>query len=158
MTAAIEIAFWGLVATAAMTLILDGSQQLHLSRLSMPYLFGTFFTADRGKAYVYGFVSYLAGGWLFALLYWIGFSSLGQAGIWLGASMGILHGLFLLTVMLPAMPYIHPRMATPYEGPTAYRRLEPPGFLGLNYGWRTPFTTLLGQLVYGAILGAFLPA
>jgi len=46
-------------------------------------------------------------------------------------------------------------MASEYDGPTALRQLEPPGFLGLNYGSRTPLTTLLGQAVYGAVLGGF---
>lgn len=157
MALSLEIAFWGLMATAAMTIILDFSQRFGLSRLSLPYLFGTFFTADRTYAYAFGFASYLLGGWLFALLYWVGFRSLGTASWWLGAAIGIGHGLFLLVVMLPVMPYLHPRMATAYDGPTAYRRIEPPGFLGRNYGWRTPITTLLGQAVYGAILGGCLP-
>jgi hypothetical protein len=34
--------------------------------------------------------------------------------------------------------------------------LEPPGFLAMNYGYGTPVTTLLGQIVYGATLGGFL--
>lgn len=153
----VEIAFWGLVATAAMTLILDLSQRAGLSRLSLPYLFGTVFSADRSHAYAFGFASYLLGGWVFALLYWLGFNSIGFASWWLGALVGLAHGLLLLVVMLPVMPFLHPRMATAYDGPTAYRRIEPPGFLGLNYGGRTPITTLLGQLVYGAILGACLP-
>jgi hypothetical protein len=44
-------------------------------------------------------------------------------------------------------------MASEYDGATATRQLEPPGFMGLNYGQRTPLTTLLGQAVYGAVLG-----
>jgi hypothetical protein len=32
---------------------------------------------------------------------------------------------------------------------TATRQLEPPGFLGLICGHRTPLTTLFGQAVYG---------
>jgi hypothetical protein len=46
-------------------------------------------------------------------------------------------------------------MASEYHGVTQRRQLEPPGFLAMNYGYRTPFTTVLGQLVYGATLGAF---
>jgi len=153
----IAILFWGLMATAAMTIILDFSQRFGLSRLSLPYLFGTFFTADRTYAYALGFASYLLGGWVFAGLYWLGFTLIGYVSWWLGTLLGLLHGVFLLVVMLPLMPYLHPRMATAYDGPTAFRRIEPPGFLGLNYGWRTPITTLLGQLVYGLILGGCLP-
>ncbi len=43
-------------------------------------------------------------------------------------------------------------MASEYDGATAVRQLEPPGFMGLNYGHRTPVTTLLGKAVY-AVLG-----
>jgi hypothetical protein len=35
------------------------------------------------------------------------------------------------------------------------KKLEPPGFLALNYGSRTPLTTLAGQALYGAVLGGF---
>jgi hypothetical protein len=45
-------------------------------------------------------------------------------------------------------------MATEYDGPTPRRRLEPPGFMGLNYGDGTPLTTSLALVVYGMILGA----
>jgi len=59
----------------------------------------------------------------------------------------------LLVAVLPLLPYMHPRMASEYDGPTELRQLEPPGFMGFNYGLRTPLTTLLGQAVYGATLG-----
>ena len=77
---------------------------------------------------------------------------------WIGTIAGFVHGLFLLFVMLPTVPHFHPRMATEYDGPTDIRRLEPPGFLGLNYGYLTPVTTLIAQTSYGLVLGAFLPA
>jgi hypothetical protein len=51
------LVLWGLVATIAMTAILQGSQGLGLSRLSLPFLAGTFFTADRRLAFVLGFVA-----------------------------------------------------------------------------------------------------
>ena len=44
-------------------------------------------------------------------------------------------------------------MASEYDGATAVRQLEPPAFMGLNYGHRAPATTLLGQAVYSAVLG-----
>jgi hypothetical protein len=46
-------------------------------------------------------------------------------------------------------------MASEYHGATDQRQLEPPGFLAMNYGFGTPLTTLLGQLVYGLTLGGF---
>jgi len=56
---------------------------------------------------------------------------------------------------LSALGAMHPRMASEQQGPTPTRQLEPPGFLALNYGRRTPLSVLLAHLVYGAILGAF---
>ena len=144
---------WGLTGTIAMTTILQGAQSMGLSRLSLPFLAGTFFLGDRSRAVIVGFVFYVIGGWLFAFLYFVLFASLGLYTWWFGAVVGVLHGVFLLVCGLPLLPYIHPRMASEYDGVTAARQLEPPGFLGLNYGPRTPLTTLLGQAVYGAVLG-----
>ena len=146
---------WGLVATSAMTIILEGSQGLGLSRLSLPFLVGTMFTGNRWRASISGFVVYFIGGWLFAFLYLLIFLSVGKSTWWIGGIIGLAHGFFVLVVILPVLPYMHPRLATEYDGPTSVRRIEPPGFMGLNYGYRTPFTTLLGHGCYGMILGAF---
>jgi hypothetical protein len=149
-----SILLWGLVGTVAMTTIMYGSQGLGLSRLSLPFLVGTWFAGDRRKANVIGFTLYTLGGWAFAALYFAAFFHLGRATWWIGAIFGALHGLFLLVAALPLLPYAHPRMASEYDGPSETRVLEPPGFMGLNYGYGTPVTTLVAQTVYGAILGA----
>ncbi len=146
---------WGLIATIAMTTILQGAQGLGFSRLSLPFLAGTFFTGQRRWAVIVGFVFYVIGGWIFAFLYFFLFASLGIAKWWLGAAAGLLHGLFLLAAALPLLPYLHPRMASEYDGASSVKQLEPPGFMGLNYGERTPITTLIGQTVYGTVLGGF---
>jgi hypothetical protein len=150
-----QFVLWGLIATVAMTTILHGSQGLGLSRLSFPFLLGTLFTNNRNRAVVVGFIMYVIGGWLFALLYFLFFASVGLATWWFGALLGFLHGLFLLVCVLPLLPYVHPRMASELDGPEHPYILEPPGFMGLNYGRRTPITTLLGQTVYGLIMGGF---
>jgi len=41
------------------------------------------------------------------------------------------------------------------EGPAPTKQLEPPGFMALNYGQRTPISVILAHLLYGGILGAF---
>jgi len=43
---------WGLLATVAMTTILQGAQGMRLSRLSLPFLAGTFFTGNRRWAVI----------------------------------------------------------------------------------------------------------
>lgn len=110
------IILWGLVAMAVMTTILQGSQGLGLSRLSLPFLFGTFVTGNRGRAVLVGSLLCLLGGWAFAVLYFFIFASIGLRSWWVGALVGALHGLFLL-VSLPAMAQLHPRMASEYDAP-----------------------------------------
>ena len=146
---------WGLIATVAMTAIMQGSQGFGFSRLSLPFLVGTFFTADRDRAVVLGFILYVFGGWLFAFLYFLMFASVEIYAWWFGALAGFVHGLFLLVSALPLLPFVHPRMASEYHGATVKRQLEPPGFMAMNYGYGTPATTLLAQVVYGAVLGGF---
>jgi hypothetical protein len=150
------LVLWGLIATVAMTSIMLAAQGLGLSRLSIPFLTGTFFTSDRRRAMIVGFVVYTIGGWLFAFLYFALFASVGIQTWWFGTLVGFVHGLFLLVGILPLLPFLHPRMASEYHGVTAVRRLEPPGFMAMNYGYRTPLTTLIAQTVYGATLGGFL--
>jgi hypothetical protein len=140
-----------------MTTIIYDSQVMGLSRLSLPFLLGTSLTGDRHRAVILGFALYAIGGWLFAFLYFLAFFHLGGARWWIGALLGALHGLFLLTVMLPLTPYVHPRMASEYDGPSDIRQLEPPGFLGLHYGYRTPLVTLLAHGAYGSVLGTLYP-
>jgi uncharacterized membrane protein YagU involved in acid resistance len=144
---------WGVIATAVMVSIMAASQDLGWSRLSMSFLLGAAFTSNRRGANVVGAVLYFIGGWLFAFFYYLFFSVVGTASAWLGAIVGLVHGVLLLTILLPLMPYMHPRMASEYDGPSSERRLEPPGFLALHYGSRTPLAALLAHVLYGAILG-----
>lgn len=145
---------WGFIASAVMITILQGSQSLGWSRLNLPFLIGTLFSGDRGRALILGMTVYLLGGWGFALLYFWVFAQIGHGSWWFGAALGFVHSLVLITVVLPLLPVIHPRMASPYDGPGSPRRLEPPGPFGLNYGGRTPLTTVVAQTLYGLILGA----
>jgi hypothetical protein len=152
----LNVLLWGFIATVAMSGIQFGAQGLGYSRLSAPFLIGTMFTGERAAANVAGMVFYLLGGWLFAFIYYFVFAGLGRAGWWVGMLVGAAHGVVLLVVLLPLLPYMHPRMASEYDGPSYRRRLQPPGFLALNYGYRTPLATLIAHAVYGAILGATL--
>ncbi|HEX7054312.1 MAG TPA: hypothetical protein VF211_10330 [Burkholderiales bacterium] len=152
----LHVLLWGLIATGAMSGVQFGAQGLGYSRLSLPFLIGTMFTGERRAANVAGMVFYLLGGWLFAFIYYFVFVGLGRDGWLAGALVGLAHGAILLVALLPLLPYLHPRMASEYDGPSYRRRLQPPGFLALNYGYRTPLSTLVAHAVYGAILGATL--
>jgi uncharacterized membrane protein YagU involved in acid resistance len=146
---------WGFVGTVVLTGLMSASQGLGLSRMSLPYMLGTMFTADRDKAKLVGFGVHLVNGWLFAFLYAAAFESWRRASWWRGSLIGFVHGAFVLLAGMSLLPALHPRMASEQHGPTPTRQLEPPGFLALNYGRRTPLSVLLAHLVYGSILGAF---
>ena len=146
---------WGFVATVVLTLSMAGSQGMRLTRMSLPYMLGTMFTASRDRAKALGFVLHLINGWLFALVYVAAFNSWGRSTWWLGALIGLVHSLFVLTAGMRLVPGVHQRMASEQQGPTVARLLEPPGFLALNYGVQTPLSVIAAHLLFGAILGAF---
>jgi hypothetical protein len=147
--------FWGFVATVVLSTIMSLGQGLGLSRMSLPLLLGTIFTGDRERAGWIGFLVHLVNGWIFALVYAFAFQSWGWATWWLGAGVGLVHGLAVLLVATPLLGGLHPRMATEHTGPEPTRALEPPGFLALNYGRSTPVLALVAHVAYGAILGGF---
>jgi hypothetical protein len=147
------ILVWGFIATLVMTSILFISQNIGWSRLNMPYLLGSFFTGERHEANVLGFMLYMLGGWLFAFLYYLIFSVVSAANWWIGGITGFVHAMLLLSLVLPMLSYIHPRVASEFDGPDTRKVLEPPGFLGLHYGYRTPLVLLVAQTSYGVIVG-----
>jgi hypothetical protein len=105
-----------------------------------------------------GKLIHLAAGQVFALGYAATFALLGQATWWIGALLGLLHVAVALTVILPLLPGVHPRMASTRAGPANRAVLEPPGLLGLNYGIQTPAVAVVAHVIYGAVLGLLLGA
>jgi uncharacterized membrane protein YagU involved in acid resistance len=146
--------FSGFIATVALSAMLATSQGLGLTRMNIPYLLGAIVTHDRDRARLYGFVAHVLNGWVFSILYVLIFEDLHTVRWWLGLLIGLVHALFVLTVGMLLLPSLHPRMATERHGPTAVRQLEPPGFMALNYGYRTPLSVFLSHAVFGAILGS----
>ena len=146
---------WGFASTALLTTLMAGSQAVGITRMNVPYLLGTMITGDRDRAKVFGVVIHTVNGWLFSLLYIAAFSAWGGPTWWKGAGMGLLHAMFVLAVAMPAMPGLHPRMASELRGPSVTRLLEPPGFLALHYGVRTPISVMVSHVLFGAMLGTF---
>ena len=149
-------ATFGFVATVVLTGIMVGGQLLGLSRMDIPLMLGTILVEDPDRARVLGFLIHLVNGQVFALLYAEAFALIGKASWWLGALFGLVHGLAALTVIVPLLPGIHPRMASERSGPELDTVLEPPGPFGLNYGRETFLFALGAHVVYGALLGGFL--
>jgi hypothetical protein len=143
------------VATAVLTGLLRTAQATGYTRMDLPLMLGTMMTPDRDRAKVEGFFAHMLNGWLFGWLYIGTFHAWRRSGPAVGAMIGLVHGLFVLISVLPLLPGAHPRMASDFTGPQPTTRLEPPGFMALNYGRRTPAVTLVAHVIYGAILGFF---
>lgn len=151
-------ALFGLVATTALTVVMIVAQLTGRTRLDLPLLLGTLVTEDPDRARVAGFFIHLAVGQGFALGYAAGFALLDRATWWLGGLFGLLHVAVALTVLVPLLEGIHPRMASHRAGPASTAMLEPPGLLGLNYGVATPVVAIVAHLVYGIALGVLVSA
>ena len=151
-------ALFGLLATSMLTAVMIAAQLAGLTRLDLPLLLGTMVIADPDRARVAGFFIHLAIGEGFALGYAAGFALLDTATWWLGALFGLVHVSLALTVLVPLLPGIHPRMASDRAGPASVAVLEPPGLFGLNYGVETPVVAVVSHLAFGIALGLLLTA
>lgn len=150
-----NLILWGFAATVLLTTLLAASKHLGLTRMDIPFILGTMFTANRDKAHWFGFLAHLIMGWVFAFIYGAAFESSGLHTWWFGLTIGFVHAAFVLSVGLQIVSTFHPRMARPYQGPTPTRQLEPPGYFALNYGKGTPLVTLIAHLIYGGVLAVF---
>lgn len=146
----------GFLGTVVLTTMLRGASELGWTRMDLPFLLGTAVTADRVRAKLAGYALHFVFGLLFALGYWAVFTVAGRSGIVVGALIGLVHALFagtaLVNILLPA---VHPRMGTGFDAAGSAPLLEPPGFMLINYGRRTPLATLVSHVVYGGLVGGF---
>jgi len=149
-------ALFGVVATTALTAVMITAQLAGVTRLDLPLVLGTLVTEDPDRARVAGFFIHMVVGQGFAFGYAAFFALLDRASWWLGSLAGLLHAAVALTVLVPLLASVHPRMATDRAGPASTAMLEPPGLLGLNYGAQTPVVTTLAHVAYGVALGLLL--
>jgi hypothetical protein len=149
----------GFVGTLVLTTGMRAATELRLTRTDLPFLLGTALSADRVRARALGYALHFVFGLAFAALYYALFEVIGEANAWLGALFGLIHALFAGTVLVNVLlPLVHPRMATIFTDATAAPLLEPPGFLLLNYGARTPLVMTVVHVAYGSIVGLFTAA
>ena len=149
----------GFVGTLVLTTGMRAATELRLTRIDLPFLLGTAFSDDRTRAGAVGYVLHFVFGLIFAAGYYAIFAALGEAGWWLGALLGVLHAAFAATALVSVLlPLVHPRMGSAFSDASSSPLLEPPGFLLLNYGARTPLVMLVVHVAYGALVGAFVAA
>src|SRR5688572_5617769 len=109
-----DILLWGFVGTVVLTTMMSASQGFGLTRISIPFLVGTMMTPDRDRAMIVGTAIHFVNGWLFAMVYGFAFESWHRATWWLGAGVGFVHAAFVLVVLMPIFPAMHPRMVSEY--------------------------------------------
>ena len=149
-------AVFGLLGTGALTAVLVLCQLGGLTRMDLPMMLGTMVVEHLDRARVIGSLMHLGIGQLLALGYAAVFARVGHAGWRLGVALGLLHAVVALTVLVPLLPGVHPRMGSTRSGPTAGPGLEPPGLLGLNYGRQTVTVAVGAHVAYGLALGTLL--
>jgi hypothetical protein len=150
------IAAGGFIGTLVLTTALRAATALGVTRMDLPFLLGTVVTVDRTRAKALGYLMHFVNGQIFAFVYYAVFLAIHHAGWWLGALFGLLHGLFAVTALVNTLlPLVHPRMGSPLTSAPDVALLEPPGFLMLNYGPRTPAVSVLTHIAYGALIGGF---
>jgi hypothetical protein len=146
----------GVVGTVVLTSSLRIAQEVGWTRMDIPLLLGTVFSANRSRASVIGYALHFVNGLLFAAVYYGVFRAVGHAGWLFGAALGVVHAAFAGGALVNALlPTIHPRMGTPWSDAEETPLLEPPGFMLMNYGRRTAAATLIAHIAYGAIVGGF---
>lgn len=152
---------WGALAGGAVggTLVQAGvrlAQELGWTRMDIPFLLGTMFTENRRIAAVAGYFTHLVNSLVFALLYAAVFLATGLTTWWFGLALGVVQAAFIGGAMANLLlPAVHPRMGTPWTDAEETPLLEPPGYLLFNYGRNTMLISLVLQLAFGAIVGAF---
>jgi hypothetical protein len=125
----VSLLVWGFGAAVVVSVLMAGARGFGLTRMSLTFMLGTLFTSNRQLAEWIGLACHVALSWFFALLYALGFAAFGFANIWIGMFIGLVHGLTVLTVLIPQLPAIHPRMSSEYAAPERTKMLAPPGFL-----------------------------
>ena len=146
----------GFAGTLVLTTTLRTASELKLTRIDLPFLLGTMFTANRSRAKALGYALHFVAGEIFALIYYVIFLAIASSGWWLGAVFGLFHALFVSTALVNLLlPLVHPRMGSPLTGAPSVALLEQPGFLMRNYGLQTPLVTIVAHIAYGAIVGGF---
>jgi len=145
----------GTVGTLVLTTLVRAASELGFTRMDLAFLLGTTVSDDRRKAKAIGYVFHFILGVAFALAYGLAFKVLGRSSWWIGGVIGVLHSLFISTVLVSVLlPIVHPRMGTPDTAANEVALIEPPGFLMLNYGRSTFVLNVVAHVVYGAIVGA----
>ncbi|PZG01741.1 hypothetical protein [Micromonospora deserti] len=148
----------GIVGGAVMSGLMAVMRRAGKTSMDISLIEGAMFTGDPGRAKGIGVFIHLVvlSGVVFGSIYALLFVAFDVAAVnawWVGALIGVVHGVGagLAMGMLQA---VHPRMpATASAGHGGGLRLDPPGPFAKNYGAATAPGMLMVHVVYGAVVG-----
>ncbi len=135
----------GFAATVAMTALMYMAPMMGMPKMDIATMLGTMILASPGPAFWVGMmIHFMMGTVLFPAIY--GFALQPSSN---GTGRGVAFGLVLWAaanlMVMPMMGVIHPMVKS--------GMMPAPGFLMLNLGIMAPVGSLIGHLVYGALLG-----
>ncbi len=138
----------GLAGTVAFTLLLYAAPLMGLPPMNLPTMLGTMFVANPAAAFLPGLAMHLMIGLVLALGYALVFARVLPGAPWLrGALYGLVPWLLAMAVVMPMMALVHPMVRA--------GAMPAPGFFLSGMGTvLAPLGSLMGHLVYGALVGA----
>lgn len=136
----------GFVATAAMTALMYMAPLMGMPKMDIGTMLGTMFLASPAPAFWLGLMIHLMMGTvLFPAIYGFALQPSRSSGTGRGAAFGLVLWAAANLMVMPMMGAIHPMVKS--------GMMPAPGFLMLNLGVMAPVGSLMGHLVYGALLG-----
>ena len=136
----------GFVATVAMTALMYMAPIMGMPKMDIATMLGTMFLSSLGAAFWFGMMIHLVMGIvLFPVIYRLALQRGDRSGTAAGALFGLVLWAIANFMVMPMIGVIHPAV----KG----GMMPAPGFLMLHLGVMAPVGSLIGHLVYGALLG-----
>jgi uncharacterized membrane protein YagU involved in acid resistance len=131
----------GLIAWVVFTLVLYMAPLMGVPKMDVPAMLGGMFGLN---SLALGWVMHLMIGVVLALIYAYWFADVAGGAPWVrGLTFGMLPWLAMMVVIAPMLPVVNPMLAK-----------MPPGVFLANMGIMASVGSLIGHLIWGAVLGA----
>lgn len=156
----------GFAGNVALSLVMAAARAAGVTAMpGMPMLLGSMMAARRKLIRPIGLLLHFVvlGAVVFGLIYAALFTAFDSAAWWVGALIGLVHGVLVGAVVLPVVAAVHPRMrrqpAMAHAGareavvqrPDGTVEVAAPGFMGRCYGAMTPIGIVIAHVVYGIV-------
>lgn len=138
----------GLLGTVALTVLIYMAPLMGFPPMDLATMLGTMFISNPSAAFLPGLVMHFMIGLILALGYAFVFARLLPGQPWVrGALYGVIPWLLAMVVVMPMMGLVHPLVRA--------GMMPAPGFFLAGVGTvMAPLGSLIGHLVYGAVVGA----